>query len=134
MNQRRSLLGGGNSPAFSSADVALAAGMGITLLPSDVLAAKRAVVDEMLRPTEIMLSTLRGEVEARKIAEKHVVMLEDAVREHTDAFDRATAYLADRPAMLRRVERWKRLAFLSVPVLAVETALIIWMAWRIWAQ
>lgn len=130
-NQRPNPLhGGGNSPAFSSDDALRAAGMGITLSPADVLATKQAVFDRMIQPTELMISTLRGEVEARKLAEKRVTMLEDAIREHTSTFDRATAYLAERQKVLRSVERWKRLAFLSVPVLAIETALILWMVTR----
>ena len=130
-NQRPNPLhGGGNSPAFSSEDALRAAGMGITFSPADVLAMKQEFVIRAMPSVGIVLSTLRKEVESRKLAEKRVVMLEDAIREHTSTFDRATAYLAERPKVLRSVERWKRLAFLSVPVLAIETAIILWMVTR----
>jgi hypothetical protein len=106
-NQRTNPLhGGGNSPAFSSDDALRAAGLGIVLSPADVLATKQAAADRTMKPTEIMLATLRNEVEMRQRA------------------SRRAAFLA------RQVERWKRLAFLSVPVLALETALILWMVTR----
>jgi hypothetical protein len=106
-NQRPNPLhGGGNSPAFSSEDALRAAGLGIVLSPADVLATKQAAVDRTMQPTEIMLAMLRNEVEMRQRASSRA------------------AFLA------RLVERWKRMAFLYVPVLAIETALILWMVMR----
>lgn len=143
-HQRRSLLqGGDNSPAFSSEDAFRAAGMGISLSPADVLALKTSVVDRATEPTEVMLATLRGMTEARLRAEKRVTELEQQLVQQTaTASEMARQWrlaeeqirsmgIAARP---RAVSRWKRLAMFSVPFVAAETAIILWMAWRLWAQ
>lgn len=139
-NQRPNPLhGGAASPAFSSADAVRAAGMGITLVPADMLELKTSVVERMTEPTEVMLATLRGQIEARNRAEKRVAALEQQLEQQTaNASGIARQWclaeeqirsmeMAARP---RAASRWKRLAFLSVPVLAIETALILWMVMR----
>lgn len=123
-NQRQSLLGGAASPSFSREDAVLAAEMGITLSPTDVLATKRAVVDRMTQPTEVMLATLRGEAEARQRAEKRATQAEHQV----------TELLRGQYQLKRAADLAVGFAWFSVPFLAIETAIILWMAWRLWAQ
>lgn len=117
MFANQSLLGGESSPSFSSEDVALAAGMGITLSPADVLAAKRAVVERAMEPTEVILATLRNQVEAKQRAEKRITeLLQEQYRLRME---------------LNRRVRFERLALWW---LVAETAIILWMVWRLWAQ
>ncbi len=139
-NQRPNPLhGGGSSPNFSSADAVRAAGMGITLTPADVLALKTSFVDRATEPTEMMLATLRGQIEARNRAERRVTALEQQLEQQTaNAREIARQWclaedqirsmeMAARP---RTVSRWKRLALFSVPFIAAETAIILWMVTR----
>lgn len=142
-NQRQSLLGGESSPSFSSVDALRAAGMGIILSPADVLALKTSFVDRATEPTEMMLATLRGQIEARNRAEKRITALEQELEQQTaNASEIARQWclaeeqirsmeMAARP---RTAKRWKRLALLSVPFVAAETAIILWMSWRLWLQ
>ena len=116
-NQRQSLLGGAASPSFSREDAVLAAEMGITLSPADVLAAKRAVVDRMTQPTEVMLATLRNQAEARQRAEKQV-----------------TDLLQEQYKLRVELNTLRRFEWLALWWLVAETAIILWMAWRLCAK
>jgi len=113
-NQRTNPLhGGGSSPFFSSADAVRAAGMGITLVPSDVLALKTSVVERMTEPTEVMLATLRGQIEARNKAEKRI-----------------TELLQEQYKLQIELNRRRRFEWLALWWLVGETALILWMVAR----
>lgn len=116
-NQRQSLLGGESSPSFSSEDAFRAAGMGIALSPADVLAAKRAVVERVMEPTEVMLATLRGQAEARIKAEKRI-----------------TELLQQQYKLRLELNRRQRFEWLALWWLVAETAIILWMVWRLWIQ
>jgi len=117
-HQRRSLLhGGDNSPSFPREDAVRAAGMGVTLSPADVLAAKRAVVERVMEPTEVMLATLRGQAEARIKAEKRI-----------------TELLQQQYKLRLELNRRQRFEWLALWWLVAETAIILWMVWRLWIQ
>ena len=91
----------------------------------------------------MMLATLRGQIEARNRAEKRITALEQELEQQTaNASEIARQWclaeeqirsmeMAARP---RTAKRWKRLALLSVPFVAAETAIILWMSWRLWLQ
>lgn len=117
-DQRRSLSGGGglSSPAFSAADVVRAGGMGVQLevelSPSDVLGLRHA--------TDTVLATIRGERAARVAAEKRL----------TDALAWVAEVQIHEATWARRVEKWRRLALVGVPLVAVQTAVIFWLVVR----
>lgn len=87
----------------------------------------------------MMLATLRGQIEARNRSEKRVAALKQQLEQQTAntseiarqwclAEDRIRSMeMAARP---RTVSRWKRLALFSVPFIAAETAIILWMVTR----
>ncbi len=117
-NQRQSLLGGESSPSFSSDDAFRAAGMGIALSPADVLALKESVVERMVKePTAVMLATLRGQAEARMRAEKRI-----------------TELLQGQYKLRLELGRRQRFEWLALWWLVAETAIILWMVWRLWIQ
>mgnify|MGYP000216818142 CR=1 FL=1 len=116
-HQRQSLLGGDNSPYFSSEDEVRAAGMGISLSPADVLALKTSFVDRATEPTEVMLATLRGQVEARLREEKRV-----------------TELLQEQYKLRLETNRLQRFTCMALWWLVGETAVILWMAWRLWLR
>ncbi len=100
-NQRQyPLHGGGNSPAFSSDDVALARGMQIEIGPSDV-----AELNELLAELP-------------------------SIQNHRRDQDQIDILIREQYCLRVQIERWKTLAFLSVPVLAIETALLLWIVTR----
>lgn len=122
-DQRRSLSGGGagSSPAFSHADVVRAGGMGVQLevelSPSELLGLRHA--------TDTV--TIRSERAARVAAEKRVDLLEEAL---TEALSRLATVRCSWRAARAATEKWRRLALASVPLVAIQTAVILWMWWR----
>lgn len=121
-DQRQSLHGGGNSPAFSRFDELIAHGMGVSLDPADVV----AIGCGKPQWANTSLQAIRTQIKARSEAEKK---LADARQEIDDLLAWVAAIQIDSSHFERRIAAWRRLAMVSVPVVALEAAVILWLSY-----